>query len=66
MTFQASDSKGNHFLNLLNVNFNFIKPFYAKGEPWLQSFGHLNSLCVDATRAITNHAPVGEMWLISN
>jgi len=63
MTFQASDGKGNHFLNLLNVNFNFIDPFYTKGGPWLQSFGHLNSLCVHATRAITNHAPIGEYRL---
>jgi len=35
ITFQASDSKGNQFLNLLNDNFNIIEPFYAKGGPWL-------------------------------
>ena len=63
MTFQASDGKGNHFLNLLNVNFNFIKPFYAKGGPWLQPFDHSNSLCMCATRAITNHAPISEYRL---
>ena len=63
MTFQASDSKGNQFLNLLNDNFNIIEPFYAKGGPWLQLFGHSNSLCVHAFRAITNHAPIGEYRL---
>jgi len=63
MTFQASDGKGNYFLNLLNVNFNFIKLFYAKRGPWLQSFGHSNSLCAHATRAITNHAPISEYRL---
>ena len=30
MTFQASDSKGNQFLNLLDDNFNIIELFYAK------------------------------------
>jgi len=35
MTFQALDGKRNHFLDLLNVNFNVIKPSYAKGGPWL-------------------------------
>jgi len=59
MTFQASDSKGRHFLNLLNDNFNEIEPSYTKGGLWLQLFGHLNSLCTRATRAITNHAPIG-------
>ena len=33
MIFQALDSKGNHFLNLLNDKFNIIEPFYAKGGP---------------------------------
>jgi len=58
--FQALDS---NFLNLLNDNFNEIEPLYAKGSPWLQSFGHLNSLCTQATRAITNHAPICEYRL---
>ena len=63
MTFQASDGKGWHFLNLLNDNLNDIKPFYAKGGPWLQLFGHSNGLCAYASRAITNHAPIGEYRL---
>jgi len=45
MTFQASDGKEKHFLDLLDDNFNTIKPVYIKGGPWLQVFGHSNSLC---------------------
>jgi len=63
MTFQASDGKGRYFLDLLDDNFNVIEPFYIKGGLWLQSFGHLNLLCVHATRAITNHAPIGKYRL---
>jgi len=63
ITFQALEGKRNHFLDLLDVNFNVIKPSYIKGGPWLQWFGHLNSLCVQATRAITNHAPISEYRL---
>ena len=63
MTFQALDSKGNHFLNLLDVNFNIIEPFYAKGDLWLQSFRHSNLLYMQVTRAITNHAPISEYRL---
>ena len=63
MTFQASDRKGRDFLDLLDDNFNPIKLHYAKGGPWLQAFGHSNSLCACAVRAITNHAPIGEYRL---
>ena len=61
--FQASDGKGNNFLNLLDDNFNPIKLSYTKGSPWLQAFGHSNSLCARAMRDITNHASIGEYWL---
>jgi len=63
MTFQASDRKGKHFLDLLDDDFNTIKPSYIKGGPWLQVFGHSNLLCAHAMRAITNHAPIGEYQL---
>ena len=63
ITFQASDGKGNHFLDLLDDDFNPIEPSYTKGSLWLQAFGHSTSLCVYATRAITNHAPIGEYQL---
>ena len=63
MTFQASDRKGKNFLELLDDDFNPIEPHYKKGGPWLQAFGHSNSLCARAVRAITNHAPIGEYRL---
>ena len=63
MTFQASDGKGNHFLDLLDNDLNIIEPSYSKEGPWLQAFGHSNSLCARAVRAITNHAPIGEYRL---
>ena len=63
MTFQASDGKGNHFLDLLDDDLNVIEPSYSKGGPWLQAFGHSNSLCARVVRAITNHAPIGEYQL---
>jgi len=62
-SFQASDGKGKHFLDLVDDNLNSIEPAYTKGGPWLQVFGHSNSLCARATRAITNHAPIGEYRL---
>ena len=63
MMFQALDRKGKHFLDLLDDDFNTIKPSYTKGGPWLQVFGHSNLLCARTMRAITNHAPIGEYWL---
>ena len=63
MTFQASDGKGNQFLDLLDDDLNPIELSYIKGSPWLQSFSHSNLLCAQATRAITNHAPIGEYCL---
>jgi len=63
MTFQASDLKESQFLDLLDDYFNNIKSSYIKRGPWLEKFGHLNSLCVHATRAITNYALIGEYRL---
>ena len=63
MMFQASNLKGNQFLNLVDNDNNIIKPTYIKGELWLKVFDHSNSLCTHATRAITNHAPIGEFKL---
>ena len=63
MTFQASEFKGRHFLNLLDNDGNVIEPSYIKGGPWLKFFGHSNTLCARAARAITNHAPIGEYRL---
>ena len=63
MMFQASNLKGNQFLDLLNDDNNTIEPFYVKGESQLKMFSHSNSLCARATRAIMNHAPIGEYRL---
>ena len=63
MTFQASDLKGHHFPNLYGKYNNHFEPIYVKGSSWLKYFGHSNSLCVRATRAIVNHAPIGKYRL---
>jgi len=63
MTFQSSNLKGNQFLDLVDNDNNIIKPTYVKEGSWLKVFGHSNSLCAHATRAITNHAPIGEFRL---
>jgi len=63
MTFQALNLKGKQFLDLLNNNNNIIEPSYAKEGSWLKVFGYSNSLCVHATRAITNHALTGKYRL---
>jgi len=63
MTFQASDLKGRNFLDLVNGDNNILEPTYSKDGTWLQYFGHSNMLCASTTRAITNHAPIGEYQL---
>ena len=63
MTFQALDLKGRNFLELVNNDNNTLEPTYCKGGTWLQFFGHSNTLCAKATRAITNHTPIGEYHL---
>jgi len=63
MTFQVLDLKGKQFLDLLNGDDNIIELFYIKEGSWLKSFSYSNSLCAQAIRAITNHAPIGEYRL---
>jgi len=63
MTFQASDLKGHQFLELYDEDNNSLEPSYSKGSTWLKYFGHSNSLCTRVTRAIVNHAPIGEYRL---
>ena len=63
MTFQASDIKGKHFLDLIDNNNNIIEPLYIKGSSWLKYFSHSNLLCTRASRAITNYALTGEYRL---
>ena len=62
MTFQVSDFKGKQFLNLLDDELYPIELLYTKGGLWLKHFEQI-SLCVRATRAITNHALTGEYRL---
>jgi len=63
MTFQASDSKGKHFLDLVDGDDNPIKPSYIRGGLWLKFFSYSNSLCARVSRAITNHALISEYRL---
>ena len=63
MTFQASDNKERHFLNLLDDEFNPIELSYSKRESWIKFFSYSNSLCIKAMRAITNHTPIEEYYL---
>jgi len=63
MLFQASDSRGRNFLELLDDNLNPIEPSAIRGSPWLQHFRYSNSLCARATRAIVNHTPIREYRL---
>ena len=63
MTFQASDKKGHQFLELLNNDNKPLELTYSKCGSWLKYFGHSTSLCMRATRAIVNHAPISKYWL---
>ena len=63
MTFQVSNSKGRNFLNLLSNDLLPIEPLCSKDGPWLLQSSHSNLLCTWASRAITNHAPIGEYRL---
>jgi len=58
-----SNLKGRNFFNLLDNDFSDIEPLYNKGGPWIANFGFSNSLCAQATQAITNHTPIGEYQL---
>ena len=55
--------KGRNFLELLDIDQNSIKLSTIKGSPWLQHFGHSNSLYTRATRAIINYTSIGKYWL---
>ncbi len=63
MTFQVSDLKDKSFLELVDSDNNILEPLYSKGGTWLKHFGHFNTLCARASRAITNHAPIGKYQL---
>ena len=50
-------------MDLLDDDLNPIEPSIIKGSSWLLYFGHSNTLCAWASRAITNHALIGEYLL---
>ena len=52
--------QGRHFLLLRDRNQRFLQPSYSKGGSWLPHIGQSVTLCARATRAILNHAPIGE------
>jgi len=63
MTFQASDLKEWHFLDLYDDDNNSIEPSNIKGSSWLKYFSYSNSLCARAIRVIMNHVPIGKYRL---
>jgi len=60
--FQASNNKGNHFLDLYDDNDQILTPTYTKGGTWLRHVSNSNTICARLTRLITNHAPIGEYY----
>lgn len=60
---QVFDLESRSFLDLVDSNDSILKPSYCKNSTWLKFFGHSNTLCTRAMRAITNHTPIGEYWL---
>ena len=60
MTFQESDIKERNFPDLLDDDSSSLKLSTIKSRSWLQYFGHSNSLCARAIRAIVNYTPIRE------
>lgn len=58
--FAEPNYAGRNWLGLTGGNGRPIKPKYAKGGPFLPKVNMSNSLCARFTRAVTNHAPIGE------
>jgi len=63
MTFQASNFKGNHFLNLLDDDHLSITPTYMNSSSWLMLIGYSNSLYIRVIRVIINYTLIGEYQL---
>ena len=59
-TFNHPTVQGHHFLTLRGKNCKPLQPSYSKDGSWLTHIGQLVILCARATRAILNHAPIGE------
>jgi hypothetical protein len=52
--------RGSNFLHLWGKEGKIHRPSSHKGGKWLQAFGSDVQLCACASRAILNHAPIGE------
>ena len=63
ITFQVLDYKRKDFLNLNDNNDLPIRPTYSKDGAQLKLIKHSNSLCIQATKAITNYALIGKYYL---
>jgi len=61
--FQASNTKGRFFLNLLDDNLKSVEPSYSEEVLWLKFFGYSNLLYTGASRAIINHTSIEEYHL---
>jgi len=59
-SFALPSSQGHHFLPLKGSIKNLLQPSYAKDGGWLPFIGKSVTLYARATRAILNHAPIGE------
>jgi len=51
---------GRNFLTMNTEKRTEATPTYAKGGMWMSYLGHSISLCARATRAILNHATIGQ------
>ena len=59
-TFSHPTVQGYHFLTLRGKNCKPLQPRYSKGGSWLSHISQSVTLCARVTRAILNHAPIGE------
>ena len=60
MSFNHPTIQGRHFLPFRDRNQWILQPSYFKSGSWLPHIGQSVTLCARATRAILNHAPIGE------
>ena len=60
MSFNHPTIQCRHFLPLKDRNQRIIQSSYSKDGSWLLYIGKSVILCARATRAILNHAPIGE------
>ncbi|TEB20215.1 hypothetical protein FA13DRAFT_1801198 [Coprinellus micaceus] len=53
---------GSQFLTLCDPKGKPVRPSYANGGTWLRYVNDDNALCARFTRAVLNHAPIGEYY----